>query len=213
VFDWPGIYILTAQWLSLVELITWQNLATGLLAFVALLHCSRWEKPLRDVAFGLALTYGFYFFITFDQGHGWGSRYGHAVLGNLVLLAVAGARALRDEVGMVLLRRLLIGATAFALFVQFPLRGWQVERFVRPFAQATAAVQQLPAEIVVIDPKDAWYAQDLVRNDPFLTNRPLVLNALKLTEAEQDALRRRPGVRFLRREELHELGLWQRAAP
>jgi hypothetical protein len=212
-FAFPSLYIGIAQWLGLIELLSWQNLAVGVLAVVAVFHFRRLDAPARDLSWGLALTYGFYFLVNFDQGHGWGYRYGHAVLGNLILLAVAGGRVLIAAGGERSVRRLVAAAALVALAVQLPLRAWQVERFVRPFAAANAFIRQIPEEVVVVDPTHVWYAEDLVRNDPFLADRPLILNARKLKDEDLATLRRRYSVRILGTAELIKLGLCQRAAP
>jgi hypothetical protein len=213
VFGLPGLYIAISQWMGLIELLTWQNLAVGLLALPALVSIRRLPPAVRDLAWGLGLTFAFHFLLRFNQGHGWGYRYGHAVLGNFVLLAVAGGRMLGAKVGEGLAARLIIAATLFGLAVQLPLRCWQVERFVRPFAAANAFIRRLPEEVVVIDPTHVWYGEDLLRNDPLLAERPLVFDARKLSETDLAALRQRYSVRFLGTEELLDLGLCQRASP
>jgi hypothetical protein len=116
------------------------------------------------------------FFVFFaDQGHGWGNRYMHAVLGNAVLLAVAGAVEVWRSGRQALVARLVVASALLTLVVQWPLRALQTERFVRPYAAAHEYVASRRAQLVVIDPQSAWYGRDFVRNDPFLATTPKVL--------------------------------------
>ncbi len=60
------------------------------------------------------------------------------------------------------------------------MRAYQVQRFIRPYASAYEAIRTTDADVVVIDPDGMLYAEDLARNDPFLTNRPKVMDLKKL---------------------------------
>jgi hypothetical protein len=206
-FTLPSTREILKQFLAMVELVSWENLAVGILALVTWLHSSRLSQPMRDLAWGLALTYSFNFFITLDQGHGWGCRYCHAVLGNLVLLAVAGAQRVQEVYGTSRLKGLIVATVVFALGVQLPIRAWQVERFVRPFAQARAHIEQLSAEIVLVDPASAWFAVDLVRNGPYLESRPLVMRTDMLNDSEIGELYQHFSVHRMSSGELEALGL------
>lgn len=54
----------------------------------------------------------------------------------------------------------------------------------------------------------AWYGQDVVRNEPFLANRPKVMFLNRLTPAQMEALSSRGPVRVLTPAELKELGMF-----
>jgi hypothetical protein len=54
--------------------------------------------------------------------------------------------------------------------------------FIRPFSRSSQYIQSLPDSFVIIDPAQVWYAQLLVRNDPFLRNHPKVLFASQVNE-------------------------------
>src|SRR5262249_56096284 len=60
--------------------------------------------------------------------------------------------------------------------VLLPWRGYQVHAFVKPYASAIATIARSDADVVIVDPTDIWYGEDLARNDPFLTARPKVLS-------------------------------------
>ena len=61
-------------------------------------------------------------------------------------------------------------------------------------------------EVVGIDPHFAWYSGDLIRNDPFLEDRPIVASLINLRPQEVAALTGAGKARLVTREELHALG-------
>jgi len=52
-----------------------------------------------------------------------------------------------------------------------------------PYARAADAIEHTATDLVVIDKSGLLFAEDLVRNDPFLRNRPKVLDLTLLDEA------------------------------
>lgn len=170
----------------------------------------------RDALWSVVLTFGFHMLHTTNQGHGWGYRYVYAVLGCMVVVmasalvtpALDHARA-AEEAGVSASG--LLGFAAFSLLVQGPLRAVQVRDFVTPFASASAAIQQAPADLVLLDLGSAWYLVDLVRNDPLFIRPPKVV-MLQYLDAEGAALVKsgRYSVRMPREEELAAHGLFVR---
>jgi hypothetical protein len=126
------------------------------------------------------LTFVGYFYIPFDQGHGWGYRYFHSAWLVLPLFAVCAFRtpartapsaapapppALAGYMGACALLALTLLATQRAL---------QVEQFIgRHLAQAPAAASG-EARVSIVYPH-GYYNWDLAQNDPFLRNRPIRL--------------------------------------
>ena len=166
------------------------------------------ERPIiRDAALSCLLTFGFYYFFYLDQGHGWGYRYFHGTLSCLILVAVTGWGALIEKTGERRARNFLFVAMAASLFIALPLRCFQAESFIRPFADASEALHSMKAKVVGIDPRLAWYSADLIRNDPFLADRPVVVALVNLWPAEVAALARAGRAQFVSREEMKELGL------
>ena len=148
--------------------------------------------------------------VTPNPGHQWGYRYFHNMLGNLVLLAVAGLIYLREGIPSnwrPRLARMLAWSSAISLFVLLPIRSVQVNEFVRPFAQASAYLESLPYEVVIVDTATIWIGQDLVRNDPWLRNRPLLLNKQKLTLEQQARLLNERSVIEVGFDDLQRFGL------
>jgi hypothetical protein len=167
---------------NLVRVIAWQNPFALVLFVIACANLRRWAFPLPQLLAGIVLTLLIVFILVPYQGHGWGYRYLHGLLGSFSLIAAfawvqfTGAEAAR-------MRGALIVCSVFAL-AMLPLRAWQMRSFTEPYARAAAAIKSTDADFVLIDPGDIWFGSDFVRNDPYLRDRPKVLLLNYLKEAE-----------------------------
>ena len=195
--DGPGLFSMFALpnalafWLQTVNLsllFTWHAPLFGALAVVGVVRARRLGPLLTDVALGVALTLVFYLFFPLTQGHGWGYRYAYQVLGSLALLAAAGTPYLVAAIGARRAQGLLVASFATALLVQVPLRFWQGERFIRPYAAAYRHLASRPARVVLVYEDSVWYGRDLIRNDPYLRGQPVVLAARLLTPQGRAAI-------------------------
>lgn len=145
------------------------------LAPVALFVCLRrlrnaWE---RDLALGILLTLLFYLaFRLVTQGHGFGWRYGHPVLGSIALLVGSAWPSTMRQFGLDS-SRVLYRACAAVLLVQLPWLAYTARQINLPFRNAHFALSSSSADIVVIPADSIWYGRDLVRNPPDF--RPPVL--------------------------------------
>ena len=176
-FALPDSFALLTQGMNLALVFTWQTPMAAVLLMVALFSWRSLQRTERDLALGLLLTFGFYFLYPLNQGHGWGYRYVYGVLGNLALLAALGGAMLArrwPEGGRRVVSALLVGSIAITAALQLPLRSYQVERVVAPYARALAFIDAVDAPLVAVDVRAGWYAPDLVRNDPLFQRRPLV---------------------------------------
>jgi hypothetical protein len=88
-----------------------------------------------------------------------------------------------------------------------------VHAFVRPYASAVAAIEGANADVIIVDPTDIWYGEDLVRNDPFLRTKPKVLSLPRLDEMRLGELCRRYDVAIFDRADAQRLGLRIVASP
>jgi len=206
-FRVPGLYQLIIQPMNLSMLFAWQSLGLTVLALLSFLYWKDLTPFLKNLASGCLLTFGFFFFFYLDQVLGWGYRFFYGVLGNLVLLAVAGWFYLKESLGLRKAWGFFVLGTALAVLVQFPLRCLQVESFIRPFARSAQYIQSLPYSFVIIDPARVWFAQLLVRNDPFLRNHPKILFAPYLNEDQLAKLKTLGTVHAVQPEELSCFGL------
>lgn len=118
-----------------------------------------------------------------DQVHGWGYRYLHPWLGAMAVVAAAACAVPPAALDPRRLARFAGLAVAVSAVVLVPWRLAQVDGKVGPRARAQAWLQGLDADMVAIDTEALWFGGDLVRNDPFLRNRPLLLMRTPRTEA------------------------------
>jgi hypothetical protein len=160
-------------------LLSWNCPVLGPLVLVAVLHPRRLDDVQVDLALGVLLTIIFFMFFPLTQGHGWGYRYAHQVLGNLCLLAAAGVSALYETLGQRRTRQWLAAGLVTSLIVQLPLRLRDTEQFVRPFARGVEYVRSRDATILLVRGDSIWYGADLIRNDPYLTY-PVVVRMNRL---------------------------------
>ncbi|MBA3776282.1 MAG: hypothetical protein H0X11_07555 [Betaproteobacteria bacterium] len=174
IFNPANPKMLIIQPMNILLVIGWASLVTPLLAVLGFRRFFRLSLIVQDAALSCLLTFCFYYFFYLDQAHGWGYRYLHGALGCLMLIAVVGWNDLSETVGAVRAKSFLLLGLACSLLLQLPLRCLQAEAFIRPFARAAALLKAIPAGMVVFDPRDTWYSGDLIRNDPFLENRPLI---------------------------------------
>ena len=187
-FALPNLIGIWLQTVNLSLLLTWHAPLFGALALIGVVRSRRLDPLLGDLALGVLLTLGFYFFFPLTQGHGWGYRYAYQVLGSLALLAAAGAPALVAAVGARRAQGLLLASFAAALLVQVPLRFLQGERFVRPYAAAYRHLESKRADVVLVHGDSIWYGRDLIRNDPYLEGQPIVVAAKLLTPEGRAAI-------------------------
>jgi len=206
-FSPPGAIQLLLQPINLSLLVSWQSIAMSLLAVVGLMRWRTMSPPLRNLALGLFFSLGFYLFVNVEQGHGWGYRYAYGVLGNLSLVAGHGWVTMREGWRRSRGLAFVTVSVLCSILVQVPIRAIQIETFVRPFADSMAYVRSLSPDVALIDRTSAWYATDLVRNDPWLTNTPKVMLHDKLTEAQLAALRTTDTVDSVDAAELERAGM------
>lgn len=168
-FAAPSWDLLRDRVISLCELSLWAPPALLALAFLG--ARVRWREPgARLVALSALVTLAGYFFVPFDQGHGWGFRYFHPAWGALPLL---GAAAL---VSMPSLSRLMLILAAGSLLANTALRFRQVQSFIDGQRnQLPQAPQRAGFEVVMVHVARGYYAIDLVQNDPFLDSRRWML--------------------------------------
>jgi len=137
----------------------------------------------KDLFYGILLTFLFYYVFQFSHGRGWGFRYAHGILPNIILVSLLGFYSFASlEIQQ--LKKIALLTLAWTFFITYPLKAAEIRFELQPFEKANEAISHLPYEYVILSPHDAWYANDLIRNEPSLTRRPLRLNANFLTPEE-----------------------------
>ena len=172
-----GLYLIA----NLLRFLLWLSPAILLLCTVALASNLRVHLVVRLAGLGVVLMIAATHVLMPNQMLTWGARYYHPVLGNLVLLAVAGFFAVPQDLreqftGKVVL---LIGVS---LVVLLPVRAVQVEAKVGPRAEVQARLSEIDADLLAFPRMPIWFTPDFVRNDPFLRNRPMM--ALETPDAD-----------------------------
>jgi len=120
------------QSMNLLLLIGWASLATPFLAVLGASQFFKVRPIIQDSILSCLLTFGFYFFFYLDQAHGWGYRYFHGAIVCFLIVAVAGFNRLSNLVGQRRATKFVLVGIAASLLIQFPLRCFEAERFVRP---------------------------------------------------------------------------------
>ena len=192
-----------------VLLLTWQT-PFAALSFVVCLRRIRSLRPLeQDLLGGLILSLVFYlFFRLVTQGHGWGWRYGHQVLGNMSLLCASAWPTVEKALGSSRARQLALTSIVVTVVGQFPLRARLVRNASAPFADAYRWLRAQDADIVIVPSDSIWYGRDLVRNQPGLP-RPILVFGTYAADSMR-ALKPLPAPARVRRisvKELTALGL------
>lgn len=165
---------------NLLRFAMWLSPALLLLSVAGLLSPRGLGRIPLLCAAGVLLTIAVHHVLMPNQSHSWGARYYHAVLGNLVIFALAvWYRLERSEGGATLARATGFLLVAGALFL--PWRAIQAEQKVGPRAEVAAAISALDTDYAIIVPARAWHEYHFVRNRPDFGNRPLVGNAADIS--------------------------------
>ena len=196
---------------NLLRFATWENLALLPLMALGMGAVRRNEGIARPLAYGIVLTTFAMAFLMPYQGHGWGYRYLHGLIGNCALLAAWGWRdnSDREEV-----RAFVRTASLATVFGSVPFLIWQAAAFIGPDARADRKIALMNADMVVINADYSDYRIDHVRNLPDLSNRPIRLASYWLKPSDIPPLCSRGTIVFLDlpRIDLHDLGVHQAQA-
>ena len=157
---------------NLIRFAAWQHVLLLPLMLIGLPMVRR-DRLAAALAGGIVLTLAVMTVILPYQGHGFGYRYLHGLVGNAILLGVFGWVALGDRIAA--WRPLLMRSTIAGMLVLLPVQVWMAHGFYAPFAKASSRIDASNVEYVVVDGRDAPFSSDLVINPPFLERRPIRL--------------------------------------
>lgn len=173
IIRFPDIEALWLMALNLLRFVSWQHLLLMPLALLGIRMAWRGDALVRALAMGLALPITAMLILLPYQGHGWGYRYVHGVIGNACLLGAYGWRSLEAHGRSV--HRALLWSSAITFLLLIPARAWMGHRMVAPYAELDKIIAQSSSNIAIIDDFLAPFAQDVVLNRPDLSNRPIRL--------------------------------------
>jgi hypothetical protein len=171
VFRLPDQAMLNMRVAETVKMWIWAVPCLFLLAALGRLRCGD-DWRVRLLTQSAALTFVGYFFVVFDQGHGWGYRYFHSAWGAVPILAACAmtARPGLDE-------RLAAFAGAAALLnllLVVPVQLMQMDGVITRHS-AQLPLPRRPGNNVYFVRDGGFYLADLVQSDPLLRADDLFL--------------------------------------
>lgn len=174
-FTLPAMWILLVRLACAIKLWIWA--VPGLLVLAGLGYVRGRENiSIQLLGASAVLTFIGYFFVPFDQGHGWGYRYFHPAWSVLPILAgvvFAGKFGNEDNGAFLTLRNVAGALILGSLLILVPWQMMNIEGFI---GVQLAQVPKAPTDkrsIVFLSPHHGFYLMDLVQNDPFLRNRSI----------------------------------------
>lgn len=176
--------------LNLARFAAWQNLVLLPLALFALPKVRAEGLKRSSLALPLAVACAASIVLLVDQGHGWGYRYLHGLIGCFCLLAGYGWCRLIPAPAPGRSWAALKLSCCLSLLVLMPAQFAMARAFVTPSATLERAIRSAPADVVLVDPADGFFAQDLVQNSPDFRVLPKVMDlAFVPTEALESLCR------------------------
>lgn len=183
IFDMLGAAGPINLWLmamNLLRFVAWQHLL--LLPLAAAGTVLGWRaRAVRPLVAGIALHVAVIGLLLAYQGHGWGYRYLHGVIGSFCLLGAQGWHLLNGRWPGRSLWNWSNGAT---FFVMLPAHMAMAAWLTLPYARLSARIDRLRTDIAIVDNGAVAFGDDLVFNRPDLSNRPIRLLAGDLTPAQ-----------------------------
>ncbi|WP_442772204.1 hypothetical protein [Paenirhodobacter enshiensis] len=163
---------------NLLRYLLWLSPAVILLVVVALGAPRRMGLIAWAAVASILLTVVANHVLMANQMQTWGTRYYHPIIGSMIVLAMAGYARLReasDDSGAGRLAETTVLLLLASALVLVPQRLAQVHAKVAPRAAVQRAIEAIDADVVMVPVLSITFHYDLVRNSPFLTNRPLIL--------------------------------------
>lgn len=154
-FSWPDAWLLMTRWQAAWKVWIWAVPGLLLVPFV------RRTRPVAEqlLLAAFVLTFAFYLFVSYDQGHGWGYRYIHPVWAALPMTAglwMAGASGKARQWG---------AAALAAGLMATPVSFWQTRASIDGALAYRLEPPPGPGEwVVFISLTTGSYRSDLVQN-------------------------------------------------
>lgn len=159
--------------LNMMRLIAWQHILLFPLILLGLNAVRGGDQLARALLAGILLPIFASWIILPYQGHGWGYRYVHGVLGNFILLGVYGWCSLSSKELPVARRAMTWGSGATLTLVA--VHAVMVHNFYAPYAALARQISSSKADMAMVEMGGAPFMADVVLNRPDLANRPIRL--------------------------------------
>lgn len=160
----------------------WQHVLLLPLLIFAWPAVRRLDSIAAPLLGGILLTVGAMVILMPYQGHAWGYRYLHGVLGNIALLCAYGYRHWAEG-DRAQADGAIVVSSAFTALIFVPLNIWLAREFVAPYARLSNLIEQQNSEMVIVDTDTApFFSEGRVRNLPDFSNSPLVFSSRNITK-------------------------------
>lgn len=162
--------------LNLARFMAWNNILLLPLAVLGAMQL-RWRSLLSrevGIVLPLALCCAMGLAVLVYQGHGWGYRYLHGLIGAFCLLGGFGWMRLSGPEGWRSLKPLWL-SLAFALLSGAFLT-LEAHDFVKPYARAHQMAKSVDADIVLVDTRGGVFIQDIIRVEDGRLDRPILMD-------------------------------------
>ncbi|MFZ2989922.1 hypothetical protein [Ideonella sp.] len=182
-FQWPTATVLTYRFISLIKLWLWAIPGLLLWAGAGLSHWHT-KVEVRLWAWSAALTFVFYLFIGFDQGHGWGYRYMHPAWAAFPLIAAVwlstqpASKTAEGPQSQLTFWQIYTGKIAYlSMLLILPLQMILVQQFMDwHLSQRPSAPNGSQEHIIFVKSNGYIYFGDLVQNSPSQPQRLVLLS-------------------------------------
>lgn len=192
----PGPESLVLSFANFLRFIVWQHPLLAPLAIFGAITTWRSDPIGRALALGFILPVLLMALLLPWQGHGWGYRYVHPVLGNAILLACYGWYRLKER-GLSF-DRPMVAMTALSILVLFPVHCWMANQAVAPLLAVQNDLASIDADVVIVDVGAAPLGDNVVYNPPDLSARPILLMASHISPNELTSVCKRRTIAFFK---------------
>jgi hypothetical protein len=190
---------------NVTRFVAWAPLFLLPLMFFAWLAVRSNSGPALPLFAGCVLTLAAMFLLLAYQGHGWGYRYMHGLIGNTALLAGYGyARWAERDANIADGAVIFLGGITAILIVPFLL--WSAHDFTRPYVQLKQLIERQSTDFVIVDTQPPSNAVDQVRNPASPNVRPILLSSRAMTQEQINEICARGAVTLITRHDFHRAG-------
>lgn len=173
----PSAAVVLARIIGLAKIWVWSVPGLLILSCYGAWKC-RHDRHFALLAVSALLTFGFYFVIPWDQGHGWGYRYFHSAWLALPLLAAAAFTPnSKNEPALAVTidstRSFIVVCAVLTIFAGVGLRAYQMHSFISEHESQVPRYEGSERHVEILDLKGTFYGADLIQNDPWLRNKTI----------------------------------------
>lgn len=190
---------------NILRAIAWNAAYLLPLFLIAALGWKKLDALGKQLLAGVLLTIVAIAILLPYQGHGWGYRYIHALLGPLCLLAGYGWKLLPEAQKPAAQGGII--ALALVSVLALPFQWWSAHRFIEPHVKLYEVLKTQETDFVLVDSEMPSHAVDDVRNLPDLSNRPLLFSSREMDGAQMAELCERGSIAVVSRADLKTVGL------